>query len=540
MNKKRIPLIIAAAILLAGIALIIVGNAINNGAFRKYPELDPFNISDEDVGKMFGGKLFADPMPVEETGNGRSYLLIIADSADKEIPEVTIMCCDVPKSSIKQYDQSDDGWMTVSGTVRKCDDEMIEKARNAIIEYFELMKSGYDEMESGEELYEADLKNNLESISPYYLEAEEAVKGNGWIWAGGAVIAAAVFILLTTLFGKKFLIVFGIVVVLPTAILLIVYAGRLRTMFSVKEVSDGLYTMTCHYDYDCDKFLDADISSIDELAQWMEKKLFLGMSVEFDPDNLGCSAFTAETPEGHRIFTRNFDYDDTDTLIIYTEPKDGYASYGVVDLRFFDIETEDGLDGDSLPAKALMLCAPYVVMDGINEKGVGVSILQLDIAELHQDGGKNDLLVSSAIRGILDKCATVDEALALLEKYDIHSFLDRSYHLFITDKTGRSVIVEWTDSDTFIVEDVACTNDVMSENEFYNPEWSCKRYDIIKSALAESGGTLTADEAMTVASDARRYDTQWSCVYDLEEFTLDICLDTDYENKYSFTREDFK
>lgn len=540
MGKKLIPLIITAVIFLAGCITAVVGIAVNSGAFSKYPLLDPFNISDEDVGKTFSGKLYADAMPVEDTGNGRLYLLLIVDGTYEDFTELVIMCADVPRSAVYKYDHPENGWITVCGTVRKCDEVTTEKMETTLINYFESIKPGYEEFGLGMEIYEQELNESLESISPYCIEVTDAVKGNIYIWIGCAVIAVAVFMLLTTLFGRKFLIVFGVVVVLPAVILTIVLAGKIRTMASVTEVSDGLYTMTCHYDYKCDKFLNADIRTIDELIKWIAKEQFFGLPIEFDAGNFGCSAFTAEIPEGQRLFGRNFDYPETDTLVIYTEPKDGYASYGVVDLRFFDIGTDDGLDGSSIPAKALMLAAPYVVMDGINEAGVGVGILQLDIAELHQDNGKSDLLITSAIRGILDKCATVDEAIALLEKYDIHSFLNLSYHLFITDKTGRSVIVEWTDSDTFIVEDTACTNDVMSSNEFYDPEWKCERYDIIKNRLSENSGILTVDEAMTVASDARRGDTQWSCVYNLDEFTLDICLDRDYGTKYSFTREDFR
>lgn len=539
MKKKRIPLIITAIIFLAGAVTIILGIAVNNGSFSKYPKIDIFSISDEDVGKTFSGGIYSDNMPMEDTENGTLFLAWVYENPpDEEVNKCVIMCFDVPKSAVYKYKQIDSNKRPFCGTVRKCDEALTEKMEFSIRDYFEKIKPGYEEI--GMDLYESDLKINLECISPYYIEVADTVKGNVYIWIGGAVIAASVFMLLTVLFGKKFLIVFAVVVVLPAAILLIVLSSKLRTMSSVKQASDGLYTMTCKYDYKCDKFLNADISTIDELTKWITKEHFFGVPIEFDSDNFACAAFTAQTPEGKRLFGRNFDYEETDTLVIYTAPKDGYASYGVVDLRFFDIGTEDGLDGGSIPARALMLCAPYVTMDGINEAGVGVSILQLDISELHQDNGKSDLLITSAIRGILDKCATVDEAIAFLEEYDMHSFLNLSYHLFITDKTGRSVIVEWTDSKTFIVEDAACTNEVMSNNEFYNPEWKCERYDTIKNALSEKNGILTEAEAMSVAAAAKRYDTQWSCVYNLDEFTLDICLDRDYDTKYSFKREDFE
>ena len=84
----------------------------------------------------------------------------------------------------------------------------------------------------------------------------------------------------------------------------------------------------------------------------------------------------------------------------------------------------------------------------------------------------------------------------------------------------------------------------MSNNKFYDSEWECKRYDIIKKWLSEKNDILTKDEAMTVASDASKdkksFSTEWSCVYNLDGFAFDICLDRDYETKYSFTREDFR
>lgn len=552
MKKKLIPLIISVVIFLAGAAAMVFGIAKNNGDFSDYPELDLLHLSDEDVGKTFSSRAYAEIICIKvTTGKPTSYCVYLWDGSDDEkAGDHILMYFDVPERETDKYEQEYDGPMPICGTIRKSDEVINEKMESMIrlyyddaLTYYEQEGIEYDETMVGETAIAAD----IERISPYYIEIIEASSGNSYLWIGCAVMAVAVIVLLTALSGKKFLIIFGVAVGLAVVILLIVLSGKLRTMASVTETAEGLYQMTCHYDYKCDEFLNADIGTIDELTDWLIKEHFFGLPVEFDERNFGCSSFTAATPEGQRLFARNFDYSETDTLVIYTEPKDGYASYGVVDLTFFDIGKESALDGNSLPAKALMLCAPYVVMDGINEAGMGVGILQLDIDELHQDNGKSDLLITSAIRGILDKCATVDEALALIGNYDIHSFLDCSYHLFMTDKTGRSVIVEWTDDETFIVEDVACTNDVMSVNEFYDPDWSCRRYDIIRNALTGKNGILTEDEAMSVASDAswgqgknNLFDTEWSCVYNLDEFTLMICLDTDYETQYTFTRDNFR
>ncbi len=545
MKKKIIPLIISAAVFIAGLVTTIVGVSQNSGTVPEYPEINLFSISENDVGKTFSGSHYVDVMHADDTGIGSLYLLWVYSEED----ELMVIGFDVPKSACGIFEEamytgrySSEQQLPFCGTVRKSNDEITANLSDTITWYYNYLIEIYGE--ENNVVDEEAFAESYESISPYYIEVAGAANGDILIWVGSAIMAVAVIAVLAILFGRKFLIVFAAVIVVAVIILFVSLSGKLRTMSTVTEISDGLYKMTCHYDYKCDKFLNADVSTIDGLIEWITDEHFFGIDVEIDTGNFGCCAFTAATPEGQRLFGRNFDYEETDVLVFYTDPKDGYASYGVTDLKFFDIGAEQSLDGNSVAAKAFMLAAPYVTMDGINEAGVGVGILQLNIDELHQDNGKSDLLIFAAIRGILDKCATVDEAIALLENYDIHSFLSRSYHLFITDKTGRSVIVEWTDEETFIVEDTACTNDVMSENKFYDPEWKCKRYDTIKNRLAEKNDVLTADEAMTVTSDVsmdrNSFSTEWSCVYNLDEFTFDICLDRDYGAKYSFARENFR
>ena len=544
MKKKIIPLIISAAIFISGLVTTLVGIPQNSGTVPEYPEIDLFSISDDDVGKTFSGSHYTDIMEAGETKRGSLYLLWIYS----EEGDLMVIGFDVPKSACGIFEDamhtggySSEKKLPFCGTVRKSNDEITEKLSDTITWYYNYLEEIYGEENPADEEAFAE---SYENISPYYIEIAGAANGDILISVGAALMTFAVIGALTILFGRKVLIIFAALVLISAIILFVSLSGKLRTMSTVTEISDGLYKMTCHYDYEYDKFLNADISTIDGLIAWITEEQFFGIDVEIDTSNFGCCAFTAATPEGQRVFGRNFDYEETDVLVFYTDPKDGYASYGVTDLKFFDIGTEQSLGGNSAAAKAFMLAAPYVTMDGINEAGVGVGILQLDIDELHQDNGKPDLLIFAAIRGILDKCATVDEALELLSEYDIHSFLSRSYHLFITDKTGKSVIVEWTDEETFIVEDTACTNDVMSKNKFYDPDWSCKRYDTIKSRLAEKNDVLTEDEAMTVASDVsmdrKSFSTEWSCVYNLDEFTFDICLDRDYGTKYSFTKEDFR
>lgn len=184
---------------------------------------------------------------------------------------------------------------------------------------------------------------------------------------------------------------------------------------------------------------------------------------------------------------------------------------------------------------------PYVVVDGMNEAGVGAGILQINIDETHQDNGKPDLLVFCAVRGILDTCASVDEALELLDSYDIHSGLGYDYHLFITDRSGRYVVVEWLGGEMVVVEHLCCTNSVVAPGEYYDMGTPDGRLGTIEECLGTER-VVTPEEAMAILEEVRNDQgyTEWSCVYNLDDFTVSICLDADYETVYTFHVEDLR
>lgn len=547
-NKKRfkpkhiIPMIAAGLLFIAGAVLLLVGILNTGESNKRFPAADLLRLSENDVGRKFSGETLCERILVEETKNGEFYLLYFEAQNDDD-DEYVFVGFDVPNGKVASFKSpeivGDYARISYCGTVRENDETTQIKIQNSISEYCDMIAEIYEN--EGMELPESFKQDCLDHISPYHIEIAAAPNTKLLVILGSALAVLAVVLLLTGLFGKKVPVIFGGVVLAALIVFLALNFGKLRTMVSVKKVTDGLYYMDCHYDYDCDKFLDSDISTIDEMIEYIEDELFFGIRLKINSSDLGCSAFTAADENGGRLFGRNFDYDDTDALVIYSEPKNGYASYAVCDLKFFGIGTEDGLDSDSLSAKAVMLAAPYICMDGINEKGVGAGILMLYTDEVHQDNGKPDLLVSAAIRGILDKCSSVDEAIELLSEYDIHSHLNASYHLFITDKTGRTAVVEWSGNETHIVEDTACTNDVMSrDNAFYDPDQSCERYNTLKKTLSENNNALSKKAAMellaAVKDDSER-GTVWSCVYDLNDFSLDICVKMDYENVYSFNKE---
>lgn len=93
------------------------------------------------------------------------------------------------------------------------------------------------------------------------------------------------------------------------------------------------------------------------------------------------------------------------------------------------------------------------------------------------DAGKNDVQTTVAIRCILDKCASVDEAVNFLEKINMYPvFADQekkdgkkyhAYHFAIADNKGKSIVAEWVDEKLVITETKIVTNHNLAKEKKY-------------------------------------------------------------------------
>lgn len=102
----------------------------------------------------------------------------------------------------------------------------------------------------------------------------------------------------------------------------------------------------------------------------------------------------------------------------------------------------------------------------MNEKGLYVADLVAgDQEKTNQQRSRINLTTSLAIRVLLDKCATVDEAAALLDSIDMHSDIGYSHHLAISDASGKSIVVEWVNNEMAVAESTLCTNHYICDTE---------------------------------------------------------------------------
>ena len=226
-------------------------------------------------------------------------------------------------------------------------------------------------------------------------------------------------------------------------------------------------------------------------------------------------------------------------MLVKTTPKDGYASLSMVNLAFI------GYGEDKLPValtdRVTTLAAPYAPLDGMNEKGLCIGVLLIDTDRTDQDQGLPDITTSTAIRLVLDKAATVDEAVALLQGYDMHSSAGSCYHFQIADATGRTVVVEYIGDRMSVVESPYATNFLLTPGE-YDFGSGQDRFALLESAYADANGVMTTEGVMDVlrrVSQDQRPEkdtsTQWSVVYDTERLTATICYGMDYDVVYEFS-----
>ena len=425
--------------------------------------------------------------------------------------------------------------------LKKLKEDGIPEGSNLTMEKLNFAIEIYEEAASDE-----GYKTNLESVTAYEFEVVDVRLYNiltaaGWLAAIPMLIILA-YALLGIRFKARHLALGTVALILVAAIVIAIMVRKdISTMLSLKESAPGIYTMRIDCDYKLEKILKDGTYDENSLARWVSENMFWNLPINLDISEFACSSFACVDPNGNHLFGRNYDHTGTDALIFYSEPENGYASIAVTDLAVIGMAgTSKVREPGSLYSRAFLRAAPYLISDGMNEAGLGVSMLSLGYDDMSQNTGKTGIYLTVAQRAILDKCATVDEAVALLRSYDMKTMVGRSFHIFITDKTGRSVVAEWVDGKLVIVESKQVTNFWLSSEEHSQ----CSRYDTIVKRLSDKKGVLNSSEAMALLMDASQdYDdikTEWSCVYDLDNFKLYFVSDRDTSNVIEVTRETFK
>jgi len=84
-----------------------------------------------------------------------------------------------------------------------------------------------------------------------------------------------------------------------------------------------------------------------ELISFVTEKITKGLlNISISNPEIGCSSFTARTPEGKVLFGRNYDFSKTNTCLVFTEAGAGrHATISTVDLQFLGMDVNQNVDG---------------------------------------------------------------------------------------------------------------------------------------------------------------------------------------------------
>ncbi|MGM9868052.1 MAG: linear amide C-N hydrolase [Sodaliphilus sp.] len=353
--------------------------------------------------------------------------------------------------------------------------------------------------------------------------------------------------------------------------------NMIHSLIDLEGDKGRIYEMTYTEDYKLDEALIADIDGTESLTKFVASHL-----MDTKPDSgkmtlsyhAGCSAFACPDSEsGDFLMGRNFDFNHLSPgtgerimiplIVVHTAPKGAKKSVSFVDGLF--VGYRSGFFNDGKSDLSMLMALPYLLLDGINEDGLAVSVLKLDgKPTLQNDPGKKKIFTTIAMRMVLDRASTVKEAIEMLKQYNM--CMDKevaSYHFFMADASGDYAIVEYTNADTnqhpnkmevLTGKDAlrCTTNFYVSPSMAETPHGILKsnhgknRYDNLEKGLQKCGYKMTAQEAMDllkVVSQGPDDDqsstgfTQWSEVFNLTKRHVKLSILREWDKTFEFNIE---
>lgn len=316
----------------------------------------------------------------------------------------------------------------------------------------------------------------------------------------------------------------------------------------IVELENGLSVVRHDGDDGFEGFLSQGGASSDgEVVAYLAENLLSGLDLgDIVGGIFGCSTIASENQAGEKLFGRNFDWQNCEAMIVASYPENGYASLSTVNMDFITQNVSDAVSM-ALQADAVKtLAALYAPLDGMNEEGLAVSVNMIqDFYTINQDTGKPDLTTTTAIRLLLNQAADVEEALEMLNQYDMHASMGMMVHFALADASGRSVAVEYVDNQMIVIETPVLTNFYLAEGgkQGIGTQQSHERYEILMKRLEESETMEMPD--MRDALDSVSKDnfeefasTEWSTVFNLSTGEARYYHRENYETCYRLELEE--
>jgi len=290
--------------------------------------------------------------------------------------------------------------------------------------------------------------------------------------------------------------------------------AEIATLQSLDQINDyPLYTMQYVADYDM-------------AAATFDR--FEGVSVVMDQP-WACSLFVAFADPNNLLYGRNFDWEYSPALLLFTEPSDGYASAAMVDIAFLGFTGREAVDLTAQPLNEIrsLLGAPQLPFDGLNEMGLAVGMAAVSPGNLQTDPSKPTIGSLGIIREVLDHASRVEEAVEIMAGFNIDFTGGPPVHYLIADRYGDAVLVEYYLGKMELIRNQypwhLATNFLRSATGS-SGEGQCRRYDALSQTLTANQGLLTSQGALDLLAQVSQDSTQWSIVYNLASGEIQVVM----------------
>lgn len=258
----------------------------------------------------------------------------------------------------------------------------------------------------------------------------------------------------------------------------------------------------------------------------------------FSKPDWACSLFAALGDDQEFKFGRNFDWEYSPGLLLFTNPADGYASVSMVDIAYLGFEAQQigHLQELELAELTPILDAPNWPFDGMNEAGLAIGMAAVPSGQMNPDPEKSSIGSLEVMRRILDGAANVREAVSIMESHNIDFRGGPDLHYLIADQSGAAVLVEFFEGEMLIIPNAdswhLATNFLTRSME--NSQGQCSRYDKIYDTMLETGGNLSPLFARELLSSVSQNNTQWSVVYNLHSGTIQVTMDRQFDKTHEY------
>jgi len=261
------------------------------------------------------------------------------------------------------------------------------------------------------------------------------------------------------------------------------------------------------------------------------------------PPAWACSLFAALGDADEMFYGRNFDWEYSPALLLFTDPPDGYASVSMVDIAYLGFGGDRASTLTSLPLveRRSLLDAPFLPFDGMNEHGLVIGMAAVPPGQMRSDPDKETIGSLMMIREVLDHAGNVNEAIAIFHNYNVDMEGGPSIHYLIADSSGRSVLVEfyqgemvvfpnetaWHLATNFLRASAGASAEGPALSE---AEGECWRYDRISQRLTEAQGQMTTQDAVDLLAEVSQESTQWSVVYGMSSGDIHVTMGREYDD----------